>query len=110
MYQRDRESRAGFTAGIVTGALVGAGVALLFAPRSGAELRGEMGESWSSLRDAVGRRYRDLADRAGVELGNLQDRIEQTARAVESRANEFINAAASDARDAESSRFTNNPL
>jgi gas vesicle protein len=110
MYQRDRENRAGFAAGIVTGALVGAGVALLFAPRSGAEFREEVGESWSSLRNAVGRRYRDLADRAGVKLGNLQERIEQTARAVESRANEFINAAADTARDAESNRFTNNPL
>jgi gas vesicle protein len=109
MYQRDRENHAGFAAGIVTGALVGAGVALLFAPRAGAELREEMGESWSSLRDAVGRRYRDLADRAGVELGNLQERIEQTARVVESRANEFVNAAANETRDAES-RFTNNPL
>ena len=110
MYQRDREGRAGFAAGIVTGALVGAGVALLFAPRAGSELREEMGESWTSLRDAVARRYRDLADRAGVELGNFQERIEQTARAVESRANEFINSAASNnPRDGES-RFTNNPL
>jgi len=93
MNRRESDNRAGFAAGIVTGALVGAGVALLLAPRSGAELREDVGESWGSLRDAVGRRYRDLADRAGVELNNLNDRIEQTARAVESRANEFINSA-----------------
>ncbi len=110
MYQRQRESNAaGFAAGVITGALVGAGVALLFAPRSGADLRDEMGESWNTLRDAVGRRYRDLAERAGVELKNLHERIDQTARAVESKANEFVDEAASEARNG-SSRYGNNSL
>jgi gas vesicle protein len=111
MNYRERDSHAaGFTAGVVTGALVGAGLALLFAPRAGSELRGEMGQSWNSLRDAVGRRYRDLADRAGVELNNLSDRIEQTARSVESKANEFINSAADHARTAPSGRGMDSDL
>lgn len=91
----DRDNGAGFAAGVLTGAIVGAGVALLLAPRSGAELREEVGESWNTLRDAVGRRYRELAQRAGVELDNIQEKIDQAANALELSASEVVEAAAS---------------
>ena len=74
MSYQERESRAGFATGIFAGALLGAGLALLMAPKAGADLRGDIGESVGSLRDAVNRRYRELASRAGVTLDNLQDR------------------------------------
>jgi hypothetical protein len=64
MYERHEEPNAGFAAGLITGAIVGAGLALLLAPKSGAALRDELGESWISLREAVGRRYRELAEHA----------------------------------------------
>ena len=35
------DSNAGFAAGVITGAIVGAGLALLLAPKSGAALRDE---------------------------------------------------------------------
>ena len=98
MYERHEESNAGFAAGVITGAVVGAGIALLLAPKSGAALREELGESWFSLREAVGRRYRELAERAGVELDNLQEKIDQTANAVESSATKLVEAAAKEAR------------
>lgn len=105
MLYRERETGAGFAAGVITGALVGAGIALLFAPKSGAALRDDLEESWMSLRDAVAHRYRELAERAGVELDNLQERIDQTAKAVESRAKELVDAAAAEARQAWGSRY-----
>ena len=98
MYERHEEHNAGFAAGVITGAIVGAGLALLLAPKSGAALRDELGESWLSLRDAIGRRYRELAERAGVELDNLQERIDQTANAVESRATKLVETAAREAQ------------
>ena len=98
MYDRHHDSNAGFAAGIITGAIVGAGLALLLAPKSGAALRDELGESWLSLRDAVGRRYQELADRAGVELDNIQERIDETANAVEASATKLVDAAAQEAR------------
>jgi gas vesicle protein len=98
MYERQEEHNEGFAAGLITGAIVGAGLALLLAPKSGAALRDELGESWITLRDAVGRRYRELAERAGVELDNLQERIDQTANAVESSASKLVDAAAREAR------------
>jgi gas vesicle protein len=107
MYERQEEPNAGFAAGLITGAIVGAGLALLLAPKSGAALRDELGESWISLREAVGRRYRDLAERAGVELDDLQARIDQTADAVESSSSRLVEAAAREARQAWSDRTRN---
>jgi len=98
MYERHEEHNGGFAAGIITGAIVGAGLALLLAPKTGAALRDELGESWLSLRDAVGRRYREFAERAGAELDNLQQRIDQTADAVESGASKVVDAAERQAR------------
>jgi gas vesicle protein len=57
-----------FLLGAVTGALVGAGVALLMAPKSGAEVRSDLSEGYSSVRDAASRRYRDLADKATAKF------------------------------------------
>jgi gas vesicle protein len=98
MYERHEEHSAGFAAGVITGAIVGAGLALLLAPKSGAALRDELSDSWISLREAVGRRYRELAERTGIELDNLQQQIDQTANVVESTANRFVDAAAREAR------------
>jgi gas vesicle protein len=100
MAYNDSDNGVGFAAGVITGAIVGAGVALLLAPRSGAELRDEVGESWRTLRDAVGRRYRDLADRAGVDLDNIQEKIDQAADAIESSASQVVEAAANARRSA----------
>ena len=86
----DREPDAGFAAGLITGALIGAGVALLLAPKSGAALRSELEDSWISLRDGLDRRYRDLAARAGVELDGIRERVDQTAKAVESSASALL--------------------
>ena len=83
----------GFAAGIITGALVGAGLALLFAPKAGTELRGDLNDSLGSLRDAVARRYRALADMAGVELENFEERVDRAAASIESSAREVLDAA-----------------
>jgi gas vesicle protein len=57
-----------FVLGALAGALVGAGVALLMAPKSGAEVRNDLSQSYSSARDAASRRYRDLADKATAKF------------------------------------------
>ena len=88
------ESRAGFATGLLAGALFGAGIALLLAPKSGSDLRGDIGESMGSLRDAVNRRYRDIASRAGVTIDNLQDRVARATEAFETGAREFVQQSA----------------
>ena len=68
----DQESAGGgvFLLGALAGALVGAGVALLMAPKSGAEVRRGISSGLNTARDAAARRYRDLADKAGQKLGH----------------------------------------
>jgi gas vesicle protein len=91
MYNDGRDS--GFTVGVITGALVGAGLALLFAPKAGAELRNDLNGSMTSLRDAVAQRYRALAEMAGVELDNFEERIDRAAESVEASAREVLESA-----------------
>jgi gas vesicle protein len=94
MMHREHEMTGGFAAGIVTGAVVGAGLALLFAPKAGNELRHEISDSMGSLRDAVARRYRQLAETAGVTLEDLQGRVERATDAFEEAAQGVVRTAA----------------
>ena len=68
-----------FLLGALAGALVGAGVALLMAPKSGAQTREELSAGYGSVREAAARRYRDLADRANAKLGELEQKVDQYA-------------------------------
>jgi gas vesicle protein len=61
-----------FLFGVVVGALAGAGVALLLAPKSGAELRGDLSESMNSLKDSASRKMRDVKDRASATWSDIQ--------------------------------------
>ena len=58
-----------FLLGALAGALVGAGVALLMAPKTGAQVRRELNSGFNTVKDAASRRYRDIADKAGQKLG-----------------------------------------
>jgi gas vesicle protein len=62
-------SNSTFLLGALAGALVGAGVALLMAPKSGAQMRRELNSGLTTAKDAAARHYRDLADKASQKLG-----------------------------------------
>jgi gas vesicle protein len=89
-----------FLLGAVTGAVVGAGIALLVAPKTGAETRQELGASLSSFRQAAVRRYRELAARAGVEFENLEEKADQLADQFESSARDVLESASSKLHEA----------
>ena len=58
----------GFVFGGLVGAAIGAGVALLFAPESGEELRGE-------IRDRANTVVGEIKDAANTRRAQLQDRL-----------------------------------
>jgi gas vesicle protein len=82
-----------FVAGVFTGALIGAAVGLLFAPRVGAELRGQIKdaastagqkatETFGAIADAGRNAYqqaRDVASTAGDELGRMANDASRSA-------------------------------
>lgn len=62
-----------FLLGALAGALVGAGVALLMAPKTGEQIRRDLSDGYSSVRDAASRRARDMADRASAKFEEKVD-------------------------------------
>ncbi|MBY0494920.1 MAG: YtxH domain-containing protein [Cyanobacteria bacterium] len=66
-----------FLLGAVAGALLGAGVALLMAPKAGADTRKDLSDGYSSVRDAAARRYREMADRASAKFDEASAKFEQ---------------------------------
>lgn len=80
--EREEGSQAG---AFLLGALVGAGLALLFAPKSGEETQAEIREHARKLREAAEDRVRD-AQR------NLEDRLEYAREGVQSRFDEVRDA------------------
>jgi gas vesicle protein len=82
-------SGAGFALGIVAGVVVGAGVALLFAPKPGRDLRHDLGESMGNFGRKVADKYRDVSHRAGAEFEKVESAARRAADAVESSARQF---------------------
>jgi gas vesicle protein len=93
MNTNEGTSAAGFALGMLAGAVIGAGVALLFAPKPGRELRQDLGESMDGLKKAVAKRYQDIANRAGVQLENLEANVSKAADSIETGARQFVESA-----------------
>ena len=82
------ERESGGIGAFLLGALLGAGVALLFAPRSGEETQRELKERVVRLRDVAGQRVREAQQRMEERLdqtrGQVMDRVDSIRDAVES--------------------------
>ncbi len=77
MTRWNNEESAGsgmFLLGALAGALVGAGVALLMAPKTGEQIRRDLSDGYNSVRDAASRRARDIADRASA---TFEEKVDQ---------------------------------
>jgi len=74
----EREGGSGF-GWFVLGAALGAGLGLLFAPRSGAETRRDLG-----------RRFDDLREQAGEKLDELAEGLEEGTEKVRARIDRWV--------------------
>ncbi|WP_420617488.1 YtxH domain-containing protein [Candidatus Palauibacter sp.] len=70
------ERRASGVVAFLCGALVGAGVALLLAPKSGRETQADLKEGARRLREGTGERLTDLRDTLGERYDRTRDRVE----------------------------------
>jgi len=66
----DHASGGGFMLGLLTGTVLGAGLGMLLAPKSGSELRSQLGDHAASLGRAAGEQLR----RAGEATGTVGER------------------------------------
>jgi gas vesicle protein len=61
----DNSGGGGFVMGLLTGTVLGAGLGMLFAPKAGAELRGQLSEQAGNLANTASEGYRKVTENAG---------------------------------------------
>lgn len=81
-----RSSGGGFLAGLLMGAAIGAGLALLFAPKKGSELRTQLAESARKARESARDAYQQAAGRVGESAARTAREVERTLHDVVSSA------------------------
>jgi gas vesicle protein len=85
-YEVEHEERRGgggaLLAGLLIGAAIGAGLALLFAPKKGSELRDQIAESARKARESARDAYRQTAEKAGAVASRAVGEAERTFREV----------------------------
>lgn len=74
---REEQSGAGFMMGMLAGAFVGAGLALLLAPRSGQEIRQQIGAQYRGLADRVGSQAHEWREKASQLREQGRERLQQ---------------------------------
>jgi len=74
---REEQSGASFVLGMMTGAFIGAGVALLFAPKSGTQMRQQLGEQYRGLADRVNETTQSLRENAQTLKEQGRERMER---------------------------------
>jgi gas vesicle protein len=83
-YEGEHEERriggGTFLAGLLMGAAIGAGLALLFAPKKGSELRDQIAESARKARESAREAYRQAAEKAGAVASRAVSEAERTFR------------------------------
>jgi len=77
---RSRSATMPFISGVLLGALVGAGIALLLTPARGAVLRKRLRKFARKVRARAGERFEALAEDAGRQLARRRRKIRQRLR------------------------------
>ena len=103
---RDEAHGGGFVLGLIAGAVVGAGLGMLFAPKSGAELRGQLSDQADEFASMAGRQYRRAASTANDLMDRGRGAYESAREAVSNGANE-AQRYARDAANTVSDEITN---
>jgi gas vesicle protein len=83
-YERyNSEPGGGFFMGLLAGTVLGAGLGMLLAPKSGSDLRGQLGEQARNLSTKASEQYRRASETAGNWAERGRDMVNQARSAVE---------------------------
>jgi gas vesicle protein len=105
-YDRDRYDNEGggggsFVMGLLTGTVLGAGLGMLFAPKAGSELRGQLSEQANNLANSASQGYRRATDAASgwAEKGReTYDKAAEKGREVYDKAKDAVAKGADEAQ------------
>jgi gas vesicle protein len=99
-YEQDSNSGMSFMTGLFAGALIGTGLGMLFAPRKGSELRGQLSETASNVSKTMAKtaddfvqRGRGVYDRARDVASRAGDEVERVANVAAKGMDESLDAA-----------------
>ena len=90
---------AGFLLGALTGALVGAGVALLFAPKTGKKMREDLMKQYEPISQKISSFASDAMSRASEVAGTVRDRANEVVGRATERVSDATDSAASTLHD-----------
>jgi gas vesicle protein len=83
-YERyNSEPGGGFLMGLLAGTVLGAGLGMLLAPKSGSDLRGQLGEQAKNLSTKASEQYRRASEQAGNWAERGRDMVNQARNAVQ---------------------------
>ena len=82
-YERYGGEGGGFMMGLLAGAVLGAGLGMLLAPKSGSDLRGQLGEQAKHFGDRASEQYRRASETAGNWAERGRDMVQQARSAVQ---------------------------
>lgn len=103
--------KQGSVSSLLTGVLIGAGIALLFAPKSGNETRDMLTEKGSELRDKAVEIAKDTRERAQVSFEEARNKIEEKVKNVKEGATMAVDRENRQLkRDLEIMEDVNNPV
>jgi len=89
-YEYDRfereEGGGSFLMGLLAGTVLGAGLGMLFAPKSGAELRSQLGDQAGRLRDMANDTYSQASDKVGQMVDRGREAYDRARSSVSNMA------------------------
>jgi len=89
-YEYDRfereEGGGSFLMGLLAGTVLGAGLGMLFAPKSGAELRSQLGDQAGRLRDMANDTYSQATDKVSQMVDRGRDAYDRARSSVSNMA------------------------
>src|SRR3984885_13015969 len=101
MHSRIQDKSNGFFFGLVTGGVIGAGLAIVFAPRLASELRRRVTNSVGDLSDAARHTYQDAAGRASGAVDRVTGIVDDVTRRAQSVRDDVADAVGRGAREVE---------
>jgi len=81
---------SGFAAGLVLGAFIGAGVAVLLASKMSEETRGRLRERGTEMRERTRERAEEMAQRARAKAQEFRGRARETVEDLREKAQEIL--------------------
>jgi gas vesicle protein len=99
-----------FVMGLLTGTVLGAGLGMLFAPKSGSEMRNQLSEQANNLANTASEGYRRATETAGDWADRGRDMYGKAVEAARSGADEaqrYVQNAAGSVREAASNIGSN---